>query len=177
MSKIPISRTLIIVCWVIAWVLLIYSIYYQFRKATISERQTAFKLTLYSGLGIGFLYLLIYKHLEFWIITSSSYVIGLLWSILTGLIFYMYFNVSGLLKTKSNNRYELFIVFIMLYLSITGLGYFGLRIVITEKCFIYNWLYYHKFQTNSYKGIKFIGYNLWYLIILFFISFLTEREI
>ena len=111
------------------------------------------------------------------IITSKHYTTGLMWTLMVGLIMYMYMNVCGILKTKSNNQYEIIIAFVMIVISISGFGYFGLRFTIHERCFIYPFLYYYKFQTNSYRGIKFIGYNWLFMVLGFFISFLVEREI
>ena len=177
MTKYPIDLRIVVVIWLISWCLLAYSLYYQFRKATISERAIALKLTVYSIVSIFLLFFLIYEHIDIMIITSSHYISGLLWTLMVGLIAYMYMNVCGIMKTKSDNRYEFIIAFILIILSISGFGYFGIRITIHERCYLYDFLYYYQFQTNSHRGIKFIGYN-WLLMLLgFFMSFLLEREI
>jgi len=87
-------------------------------------------------------------------------------------ILYMYFNICGFGKLKSDNSQQYILIAFLLYMSILGFGYFGLRVVIHTK-----WLYYNTFQTNSYKGIKFIAHNILYLILIYFISYLTEREV
>jgi len=177
MTKYPLDLRIIVVIWLISWFMLFYSLYYQFKKATISERSVALKLSVYSCLMVFLLFFLIYQHIDIMIITSSHYTTGLLWSLMVGLITYMFMNISGILKTKSSNQYEIIIVFVLIILSISGFGYFGIRFTIHERAYIYDFLYYHEFQTNSHKGIKFIGYNWLYMLGLFFISFLTEREI
>lgn len=177
MTDYAISRTIILIAWIISWILFLYSIYYQFRENTITERQASFHLTIYSIISLSILYLLIYRKLDVYISTTSNYVIGLLWTLIVSLIFYMYLNVCGFWKAKSNMSYEIFIIFILIYLSLSGFGYFGLKIVINQ--YEYNGmriLYYNQFQSNSHKGVKFIGYNVFYLIIIYFISFLFERE-
>ena len=177
MTKYPIDLRVVLVIWLISWCLLAYSLYYQFRKANISERSTALKLTIYSIIMIFALFFIYFEHFEIMIITESSYGIGLLWTLMVGLIAYMFLNVCGIGKTKSNNKYELIIVFILILLSLSGFGYFGIRIDIHERSYIYDYLYYYTFQTNSHSGIKFIAYNWYFMTLIFFISFMTEREI
>jgi len=176
MVEYALSRWLILFLWIISWLIFAYSIYYQFRKASLTERQLAFKLTLYSCLSLLFVYTLIYRLIDIYIVSSSHYITGLVWSLMVGLVFYMYTNITGLLKTKSNNKYEVFIMFMLVYMSITGFGYFGILIKLSERFFLSEYLYYLQFQTNSYKGIKFIGYNFFYFALLYFISFIFERE-
>lgn len=177
MAKYPIDLDIILVVWLISIFLLVYSLYYQFRKTTLSERSVALKLTIYSSIMVILLYFIYYEHFIIYLATETSYGIGLLWMLMVALITYMFLNVSGVGKTKTNNNYELIIIIALVFFSISGFGYFGIRIDIKEKAFIYNYLYYHSFQTNSYRGIKFIAYNWFFVILFFFISFLTEREI
>jgi len=177
MTKYPLDLRIIVAIWLICWCVLAYSIYYQFRKANISERGSALKLSVYSALMVFLLFFLVYEHIDIMIITSTHYTTGLMWTLMVGLITYMYMNITGIMKTKSSNQYEIIIVFVLVILSLSGFGYFGIRITIHERCYLYDFLYYYEFQTNSHKGIKFIGYN-WLLMLLgFFISFLVEREI
>ena len=176
MTKYPLDLRIIAVIWIICWCVLIYSVYYQFRKANITERGTAFKLTLYSLFMVIILFFIVFEHFSFAIITESSYLIGLMWTLMVGLITYMFLNISGVGKGKSNNKYEVVILFILIVLSVSGFGYLGIRITIHERAYIYNYLYYYQFQSNSYRGIKFIAYNWFYMVLFFFISFMTERE-
>jgi len=177
MTKYPIDLRIVIVIWLICWTLLAYSIYYQYRKATISERGSALKLSIYSGIMVFLLFFLVYEHIDIMIITSSHYITGLLWTLMVGLITYMFMNISGIMKTKSSNQYEVVVIFILIALSLSGFGYFGIRITIHERCYLYDFLYFYEFQTNSHKGIKFIAYNWLFMLMIFFISFLVEREI
>jgi len=177
MTKYPLDLRMFIVAWLICWFLLAYSIYYQYRKATLSERSGALKLSIYSGVMVFLLFFFVFEHIDVMVITSSHYTTGLLWTLMVGLIMYMYLNVAGIMKTKSKNQYEVIIVFILILLSLSGFGYFGIRFTIHERAYIYDFLYYHQFQTNSHKGIKFIGYNWLIMVVGFFTSFLLEREI
>ena len=177
MTKYPIDLRIVLVIWLISWCLLAYSIYYQIRKATITERKSAIILTIYSSISVFLLFFLYFEHFEIMIITESSYGIGLLWSLMVGLIAYMFMNICGIGKAKSNNKYEIVIVFILIILSLSGYGYFGVRIDIHERSYIYDYLYYYSFQTNSERGIKFIAYNWFFMVLIYFISFMTEREI
>lgn len=173
MTKYPIDERIFYIIWIISLILLIYSVYYQFRKIQLSERAFALKLTLYSGIMFLILYVFIMKWIEVFIISSSHYITGLMWTLMVSLILYMYINVCGFLKTKSSNRYEYILVVFLVMFSVSGFGYFGLRIVINNAD---NYLYYNIFQTNSSKGIKFVAYNVLYFLLIYFISYLIERE-
>lgn len=177
MSKYPLDLRVIIAIWLICWCVLAYSLYYQFRKASISERGVALKLSVYSALMVFLLFFLVYEHIDIMIITSTHYTTGLMWTLMVGLITYMYMNITGIMKTKSSNQYEVVVIFILIALSLSGFGYFGIRITIHERCYLYDFLYFYEFQTNSHKGIKFIAYNWLFMLLIFFISFLVEREI
>jgi len=172
MTKYPIDYRLFYILWIISFLLLIYSLYYQFRKINLSERLFALKLTFYSGIMLLILFVFIRKWIQIFIMSSSHYTIGLMWTLMVSLILYMYINVCGFLKTKSSNRYEYILVIFLVLFSISGFGYFGLRIVFVEN----DYLYYNTFQTNSYRGIKFIAYNIIYFLLIYFISYLIERE-
>ena len=172
MSKIPIDNNIFLVCWIVLWLVLFYSIYYQFRKTSITERAFTFRLSIYCLIFLGITYLFLEKIIEVFIMTANRYVIGLMWTLMVSLILYMFFNICGFGKFKSDNSTQYILIIFLIYMSINGFGYFGLRIVIHSK-----WLNYETFQTNSYKGIKFIAHNLWYLILIYFISYLTEREV
>ena len=176
MTKYPIDLRVVAVVWIIAWFVLAYSVYYQFRKANITERGTALKLTIYSLIMVIILFFIVFEHFTFEIITETSYLIGLLWTLMVGLITYMFLNISGVGKAKSNNKYEFIVLFILILLSLSGFGYLGIRITINPRSYVYSYLYYHEFQTNSYRGIKFIAYNWFVVVLFFFISFITERE-
>jgi len=171
-TKYPLNRDLLIAIWLILWLLLIYSIYYQFRKATINERGVAIKLTAYSLICLYIIYLLLIYKLEVYIITSEKYVIGLMWTLIVSLIIYMYLNIIGVIKMKGSNQTEIAIIFFLLYMSIAGFGYFGIRVIIHTK-----YLFYEVFQTNSYHGVRFLAFNVWFLLLIYFISFFTEREV
>jgi len=173
MTKYPIDIRIFYVLWLISFILLIYSVYYQFRKIHLSERVFALKLTFYSGIMVIILYVFIEKWIEIFIMSSTHYTTGLMWTLMVSLILYMYINVCGFLKTKSSNRYEYILVIFLVLFSISGFGYFGLRIVINNAD---DYLYYNIFQTNSSKGIKFIAYNILYFLLIYAISFLIERE-
>ena len=172
MTKYPVDERIFYIIWIISFILLVYSVYYQFRKIHLSERVFALKLTFYSGIMVLILYVFIRKWIVIFIMSSSHYTTGLMWTLMVSLILYMYINVCGFLKTKSSNRYEYILVIFLVMFSISGFGYFGLRIVIVENDF----LYYNIFQTNSSKGIKFIAYNVLYFLLIYFISYLIERE-
>ena len=177
MTKYPISRTLILVLWIIGWSLLIFSLYNQFKKQSITERQAYLKILLYSACFLCLIGMLVYRYIDIFICSSDKYIVGLLWTILNSVIMYVYLNICGIFKVKSDKKTEIVILIGLLSFSLLGFGYFGIRFTINPNFIFYRYLYYHSYQSNSYRGIKFIGYNLIYLLIIFFMTTLTEREI
>lgn len=103
---------------------------------------------------------------------SESWIFVILISLLIG----VYMNVVGIHLEKDGNgsNIKFVILFVLIYLSLSGLGYLGILIEIRKP--ISNYLMYRFFQTNSTHGIWFMFYNLSIFIVIFFISFIVEKE-
>jgi len=158
--------------WIIALIILLYTIYYQiFKNSGFSERVYIFKVSIYMLVLLIVLWKFIDNTIKIYIV-SGNYLIGLFWMLLVSLIIYMYINICGFIHIRTKNYQAIIYLAILLYFSLSGFGYLGIKIFIDSE-----YLFYKTFQTNDKIGIFFMLYNLSFMLLLFFLSILIEREI
>ncbi|HEC92908.1 MAG TPA: hypothetical protein ENI51_07970 [Candidatus Atribacteria bacterium] len=173
--KIQISPNIfsISIFFIICFILIIF--YYYFRKETsFTDVWLYLKLIFYSLVIIAFLFVFALEIIQIFITQgveegSESWLFLLLNALLMG----MYLNILGVqANTKSSVRFLL--LFILIYLSVSGFGYLGILIIINEP--ISNYLLYNIYQSNSAHGIYFVWCNLAFFIVILFLSFTTESD-
>lgn len=154
----------------ICCLLIILLIRYNFKHKELSERWllTKFILVLLAGLIICLIF--IYDIIEIYISVNSDNS-NFIWSILNVLIIGIFMNIIGIGSSmKQVNR--TFLLLAVVYLAIVGFGYFGFLIK-----FNLPFLIYKKYETNTIRGIYFLTLNIVFLLLVFFISFLSESDV
>lgn len=102
---------------------------------------------------------------------SESWIFVLLNSILLGI----YLNVCGLkFGSNKNEIMKYTILFVLVYIAVSGFGYLGVLVEFREP--ISDYLNYRFIQTNSTIAIEFIIWNIVLFILIYFISFMVEKE-
>lgn len=132
------------------------------------------KLIIYSVI----VFFLIYSIYIRWIvltITESEENTGLMYSLLNALIFGMYIGVCGFVS-DSGKMWKVLGIIVLFYLVITEMGYIGIQIFINYPQ-PFNFLHYRYYESNSEVGILFFIFNVDVFLIIFFLSFLIEKEI
>jgi len=100
-------------------------------------------------------------------LNNESYVVGLLFTFMVGLMFLAYLQALGLNIMKSNIKTRLFLVCYILYLFTLGFISTGIGIEISENLHL-GILNYEKFESNSLRGIKFYISNFYPLFIFLY---------
>jgi len=178
MAKIQLEASwfLISILFIICFIAIIYVIYVYGKTDSFNDIWTYLKVFL---LSVFIVLLLLLFSLEIIIIYitlgtetgSESWIFVLLNSILLGI----YLNVCGLkFGSNKNELMKYMILFCLVYIALSGFGYLGVLIEFREP--ISDYLNYRFIQTNSTIAIEFIIWNIVLFILIYFISFMVEKE-
>ena len=112
------------------------------------------------------------KYLTFYL-NESNYTQGLLLTFMISLMFLAYLRAVGFNIFKSNVKYRLILLVYFLYVFSLGFFNVGIGLRISENVhFLLFEFNYSKFESNSFRGIKFYVLNYFPLFVfLYFISY------
>jgi len=163
---------------IIFFVSIIFLIYFLRGGESFTDTWTYLKIVAVLGAFVLFLLVFSLEYLVIYITFgvdsgSESWIFVLVNSLLLGI----FLNVCGIhfnRKNKNGNSQKLLLLFSLIYLGLTGLGYLGILLEIRKP--ISNYLIYRFIQSNSAHTIWFVFYNFPIFILIFFISFVLEKE-
>lgn len=160
--------------WCIAIFLILLYIRYFRKDSAFSDFWLFFKIVLIGLFLIGFLLIFMYEIVVIYIsIGKETGTESWIFLVLNVLLLGIYINVCGF-RSKSTNAERYLFLSILVILSLSGLGYLGLLIKFNPP--ISDYLLHDIYQSNSVEGIYFFTYNFLLFTLIYFLSFITEKE-
>lgn len=117
-------------------------------------------------------YILYFKHIYIYLHQTSKYKYYLFMTLVSVLTLLITLAI-GLWFGNLGKFFKIIVLIIVLYFAFLGYEYLGIGIEFRTN---FGLLEYEKFETNSYRGIRFFVHNIYLLIILYFISLPFESE-
>lgn len=103
---------------------------------------------------------------------GNSFIVGIIFTVLNGFVFGGELNAIGFFnKGTKDKRIKYFLIIIVIFLFITGLGFLDFTIYINLPFLIYKY-----FSLSSEHGILFIALNSVLFWIIYFASFTLEKD-
>ena len=165
----------VVIIGIVLFILAFYILYFRKDKESFSDTALFLRILVYSAVIILFLLIFVFRVIVLYITAgketgSESWIFTICNALLLGI----YINVIGFQSNISNNAIRYIIIFTLVFIALSGLGYLGILIEFRKP--VSDILFYNEYQSNSAKGIYFFSFNVLFFILIYFISFITESE-
>lgn len=162
----------------------LYFIYIFIKKKAYQDLQVFLyhiKISIYIAVLVCAILLLKYKIIIFEI-TEDEDEASIIWVLIIALLMGMYITITFGSVGLSKNWQKYFAIIVIAYISFSGFGYIGYRIIFDFPDEVLDLLKNYAiwrenvFESNTGQGLDFLGGNLPIFLIVYFLSYALEGE-
>lgn len=110
-------------------------------------------------------------------ITENAEYASIIFVLIVALLIQFYLNITFSALIENNSRFTQYtLLIIVLYISITGFGEIGTRIILNTEVYIPLVLQEKMFESNTPNGVRFMFLNVIIMLVIHGASYLIERK-
>ena len=164
------------IIFLVIFLCILYLVFFYNKSNDFSNTVLFTKIVFYFSIIITFALLFMYEVMTIYITEGSTRAKNESWlfTMINALLLGAFILIAGVFNENNTSLYKYTILFILVYFSISGFGYLGIKIVFGVP--ISDYLNYDTIHSNSSKMSLFITLNLLLFTLIMFITFIVEQE-